>query len=171
MLDFFNPPGIDIISVHEHPPVTDKVLWLTEDDVTALRISWTQLASTNLGKPLFVGAFGQQTLANGKELPTPWLLDFLRRMQAEGAPLAAVQSWEPGTDDPTASTAAISSTLTPQLTFGVRVVNTVVANAQATNLILPKGPPLDISPAAMQAERQRTLLDLLRAISAASIAL
>jgi hypothetical protein len=167
MLDFFNPPGIDIISVHQHPPVTDRVLWLTEDDVNALRISWTQLACTNLGKPLFVGAFGQQTLANGKEQSAPWMLDFLRRMQAEGAPLAAVESWEPGANDPTATTDAISTALTPQLAYGVRVVNTVIANAQANNMILSKGPPLDISAATTEAERQRILLEALRAIAAA----
>jgi hypothetical protein len=168
MLDFFNPPGIDIVSVHAYPPLTDKVHWLVEDDVSALRISWTQLACTNLGKPLFVGAFGQPTLVNGAPQPTPWMLDFLRRLQAEGAPLSAVQSWEPGADDPTAGATAVSPAHTPQLAFAVRVVNTVIDNAQTNNLTLPTGPPLDLSPEAMQADRQRTLLQLLRAISAAA---
>jgi hypothetical protein len=166
MLDFFNPPGIDIISIHAHPPLTDKVFWLTEDDDTALRISWTQLACTNLGKPLFVGAFGQPTQANGTIQPTPWMQDFLRRMEAEGAPLSAVQSWEPGADAPSTNTDAISPARTPQLAFAVQVVNTVIANAQANNQVLPIGPPLDLSPAAMEAARQRPFIELLRAISA-----
>jgi hypothetical protein len=103
-------------------------------------------------------------------MPPPWLLDFLRRMQAEGSPPAAISNWESGGTE--AAGDAISPTRTPQLAFAVKVVNTVIVNAQANTVqVLTVGPPLDLSPEAMQADRDRAqgnrpawLIQVLRAL-------
>src|SRR5262249_6287678 len=90
MLGFFNPAPCDIISVHQTPVEKEGAHWLVEDDQHAFRLPWTRQAAesleasvpeeaggahrrrpshasaqTSLGKPLFVGAFGQPVWQNG----------------------------------------------------------------------------------------------------------
>src|SRR5262249_43886476 len=94
MLEFFNPPPLDVISVHQYPPGDDTPFWLTRDDDYAFALPWTRRASDAIGKPLFVGEFGQKIVANGKEQDALWTKDFLKRVQTESAPISAFWSWE-----------------------------------------------------------------------------
>jgi hypothetical protein len=128
MLRFFNPSPLDIISVHLYPTTGDTPNWLYKNDTLAATLPWARTASDLVGKPLFVGEFGQETIADGKEAPMPWTLDFLACIETDAAPLAAIWAWEFDQGDPPMPSAA---TLSPQ-----RTPNMARALAQANQRIL-----------------------------------
>lgn len=162
VLSELNPPAIDLISVQQAPPLTDHRAWLMEDDVTALRMPWIQFAAVRLGRPLFVSAFGQPTQAQGQELEPAWTLDLLRRLQADGAPPAALRSWEPQT----AGDDVVSPGLTPRLTVALKAANVVISDAVANGVTLAQGPPLPYSDQAVQADRFQVQSGLLHDLAA-----
>ncbi len=113
MLGFFNPPPLDIISVHLYPTGNDTPDWLYKNDTQAATLPWARTAADLVGKPLFIGEFGQETTIDGQEAPMPWTLDFLARMQSNAAPVAAIWAWEFDQNQPPAPT---PYTLSPQRT-------------------------------------------------------
>lgn len=123
MLDFFNPPPLDIISVHQYPPGQDTASWLARDDRTAAMLSWTRRVADRIGKPLFVGEFAQPAWADGKEVETPWCRDFLAQIEKGMAPIAAVWAWEFDVDNPGQSPYSLSPARTPALVEAIRQTN------------------------------------------------
>lgn len=126
MLAFFNPPPLDIISVHLYSPDDDPPFWIVEDNAHAFRLPWIRYATDSLGKPLFVGEFGQKVYTEGKEQISPWMQDFLLRMQTDGAPIGAIWSWEFDETNPDQSPFALSPQRTPKLVAGLAAVNQAI---------------------------------------------
>jgi hypothetical protein len=151
MLAFFNPPPLDIISVHQYPPGKDTPFWLMENDDYAFVLPWTRRASDILGKPLFVGEFAQKTYVDGKEQETPWLLDFLKRLVGSSAssfsgaaPLAAVWSWEFDPENPDQSPYSLSPERTPAAIRAIAQANAAIRIAILAE-ILPNVSPQALS--------------------------
>lgn len=125
MMDFFTPAPIDIVSVHQSPPGSETVRWLVEDDTHAFRLPWTRQAAESLSvdpkngktlaKPLFIGAFGQEFWRNGKLLNVDWTTDYLRRLRAGEATIAALRNWETGEQEPDGGPYSLSLKRAPDL--------------------------------------------------------
>ena len=171
MLALFNPPAVDIISVHQYPPEPDSILnpkgasWLIEDGEHALRFPWTQYAAESLHKPLFIGEVGQKLVSDGKEIDAPWLMDFLKRTQSSEAPLVALWSWEYDTANPIQAPLSLSPKRTPQLTLAVAAINAAILQAAVSNVSFGKTPPLDFSKTAQQEDKIRVQAENLRVIA------
>jgi hypothetical protein len=127
MLDFFNPPPLDVISVHHYPPGKDYPQWLVENDQYALMLPWTRAACTQIGKPLLIGEFNQKIFAEGKEQQAPWVEDYLQRLVAPGAPPAAIWSWEYDEENPDQSPYTLSKQRTPALVELLTQSNAAIA--------------------------------------------
>lgn len=134
MLRFFNPPPLDIVSVHQYPPGSETPFWLVENDDYALAIPWTQSACERIGKPLFVGEVGQKIYLDGKEQPALWLKDFLRRMTFDAPPLSAIWAWEYDMDNPAQSPYALAKSRTPTLLEILANTNQAIALRLSQNL-------------------------------------
>jgi hypothetical protein len=133
MLDFFNPPPIDIISVHQYPPGNETPLWLVENDDFAFVLPWTRTATDEIGRPLFVGEFAQKTFLEGRETAANWTHDFLKRLQEqEAAPLAALWVWEFNPNDPSQSPYSLAPTRTPELVRRLNAINAAILTAITT---------------------------------------
>ncbi len=100
MIRFYAPSPIDIVSVHLNPPGESKVKWLIEDDEHAFRLPWIRQAASAfpsnpqgsvLGKPLFVGAFGQDWQSGAKSVEPAWTLDLLKRARSDAGPVLALR--------------------------------------------------------------------------------
>ncbi len=124
MMGLLNPPIVDIVSIHQMPPTKSQVQWLVEDDEHAFRLPWSRQAAASVpnhaagsvpGKPLFIGAFGQQFLTNGKVGDIAWTSDFIRRMRGGVPSLSALYEWESSLTSPEAASYSASVTLTPDL--------------------------------------------------------
>ncbi|HZO88875.1 MAG TPA: cellulase family glycosylhydrolase [Chthonomonadaceae bacterium] len=156
MLDFFNPPPLDVISVHLYPTSReDTPNWLFKNDTLAATLPWTRTATDLLGKPLFVGEFDQEAVENNEELPMLWTHDFLLRMRLGAAPLAALWAWEFEQFRPPQPTPyTVSPQRTPALVRDLGAANqTILADtAGATlppNALTPKeiqSPPKKVKP-------------------------
>ena len=127
MLRFFNPPPIDLISVHDYPLGNESPLWLPADDTKAGTLRWSRTASDRLRLPLFVGEFGTTVYDSGSEQRSSWFTDFLEQMRGGAAPIAAVWTWEYKSDDPQQGRMALSPRTTPELTRLLADVNRVLA--------------------------------------------
>jgi len=115
MLRFFNPPPLDIISVHEYPLGKDAPDWLIADDSHAGMLPWSRRASERIGLPLFVGEFGATVYAAGKEQRVPWIEDCMAQLRRGVAPIAAVWTWEYNSNDRLQDRYALSPSKTPNL--------------------------------------------------------
>lgn len=166
MFSLLNPAGIDIASTQVRPPVEER-RWLVSMPDHSLETPWIQLAAAMAHKPLFVASFGQPVRSQTGEVAAPWMLDFMRRMQAEGSPLSAIMSWEPGPGAGSAPTMAMSVAGTPRMVVALKVANAVIANAVARSITIPVGPPLAATDQAVELDRLRTLTLQLHAASAA----
>jgi hypothetical protein len=90
----FNPPPLDLISVHHYPLGTSTPPWVPRDDTRDVIIDWTRAAADDIGLPLFIGEFGQETFLEGREQAAPFTADVLRRIVEGVVPIAAIWSWE-----------------------------------------------------------------------------
>lgn len=136
MLRFFNPPPLDIVSVHEYPPDSnDTPFWITEDGKRAFRLPWVGYAAYDIGKPLFVGELGQKVFVNGKEQDSPWLQDALQRVEAGTAPIAALWSWEFGEGNADQTVYSLSPQNTPQLVKALTAANAVILASVARTAV------------------------------------
>lgn len=136
MLDFFNPPPLDILSVHAYPPeANDTPFWITEDGKHAFRLPWISYAAYALGKPLLVGEVGQKVFVSGKEQDTPWLLDALQRVEAGIVPIAAVWSWEFGQGNSDQTVYSLSPQNTPQLVKALTAANSAILSSIARTAV------------------------------------
>jgi hypothetical protein len=134
MIAFFTPRGIDFVSVHQSPPGQMLVGWLVEDEDHALRLPWSQQAAASVpadkasapaGKPIFIGEFGQTYTKDGKALPVPWTLDFVRRIRNGPSSLCALSEWETAKSDPRSA----SLTNTPNLASQISASNLALLTA------------------------------------------
>ena len=161
MLAFFHPPGLDVVSVHQFPPAPDTAFvnggasWLVEDGVHALRLPWTQYAVDALHKPLFVGAFGQKIIVDGREQDAPWALDFLRRTQTTAAPMTALYAWEFDTPTPGQPAFSLSPTRAPRMTLALATANASILNAAASGATVVSASPVDVSKPAQQEDKMQ----------------
>ncbi len=159
MLAFYNPPGVDIVSVHQFPPAPDTALvnagasWLVEDSAHALRLPWTQYAVDVLQKPLFVGAFGQKIITGGREQEAPWVIDFLRRTQTTAAPITALYAWEFDAYTPTQAPFSLSPARAPKLTLALATTNAGILNAAVSGVTVVNAPKIDVSKTAQQEDK------------------
>lgn len=142
ILDFYNPPVFDMISVHYFAPDasnTDAETpgWLFPDPLHAVRLPWARTAAELIGKPLFVGAFGQPLTAATAQSPS-WLADMLVRVAADMAPLAAVWTWETTTPDAVAY--SLSPTSAEPLVALLATSNQTILNetVDASGVVAPK---------------------------------
>lgn len=115
MLRFFNPPPLDVLSVHLYPPGRDHASWLPQDDNRSLMLPWARRAADSLKMPLLVGEFAQKIWEAGKELEAHWVTDFLRQVREGAAPIALIWSWEFDEENPTQSPYTVSRERTPNL--------------------------------------------------------
>ena len=161
MLAFYNPPGVDIVSVHQYPPAPDTPLvnqgasWLVEDGVHALRLPWTQYAVDSLHKPLFVGAFGQKIIVDGKEQDAPWALDYLRRTQTGGTSLTALYAWEFDAYTPGQPSFSLSPTRAPRMTLALATTNANILNAAISGATVVNASSVDVSKTAQQEDKMQ----------------
>ncbi|HEV2472102.1 MAG TPA: cellulase family glycosylhydrolase [Chthonomonadales bacterium] len=115
ILQEFNPAPIDIISVHQYPPGNETPYWLMPDDNLALVLPWTALAAQEIGKPLFVGEFGEKVIVNGKPQPAAWTVNLMLRITAGAVPIGALWSWEYDETNPAQAPYSISPGRAPGL--------------------------------------------------------
>lgn len=130
MLDFFNPPPLDIISVHDYQPQPNDgstPYWMVESTEFAWVLPMVAAACDQLGKPMFLGEFGQKTVVDGKEQEAKWLQDVLRRMALQLAPVACVWTWDFHNGDPVQDQLALSPERTPELVKTLTNTNTALA--------------------------------------------
>jgi hypothetical protein len=127
MLRFFNPPPLDILSVHLYPTERDHASWLPQDDNQALMVPWARKAADSLKMPLLVGEFAQKVWANGKELEANWVKDFLRQIREGAAPIALIWSWEFDEANPSQSPYTVSQERTPNLLRLLTETNRAIA--------------------------------------------
>lgn len=132
----FNPPPIDIVSVHLYPPDGASHDWLEPDGNVAYLLPWVRYATDVLGKPLFVGEFGEKFYVGGKETPALWTLNYIARLAAQtdptadtGAQISCVWDWEYDMSAPDGAPDALAPTRTPH----------VIAAITAANLTLTAG--------------------------------
>ncbi len=153
-----NPPGIDILSVHLHENPVYTPSWLLPTPNEDMELPWLQAVCLQLGRPLFLGAFGQAIHGvKGGQNPAPWLLDTLRRLQASGMPLAAVRNWEPEEPALAAKPGALSWKRTPRMVVALAIANSVIRSAQHSGLTITIGPALEATDQSVQAFRLRRL--------------
>jgi endo-1,4-beta-mannosidase len=128
MLRFFNPPPLDLLSVHLYPTSrADTPHWLYKNDTVAATLPWVRTVSDLIGRPLFVGEFGQEVMADGKEAEMLWSTDFLRRMAMGAAPIAAVWAWEfDQFEPPTPSPHSLSPERTPDFVRALGAANQTI---------------------------------------------
>ena len=122
MLEFFSPAPLSVLSTHQAPKGDKQPYWLMPEDTRALMVPWTARAAETIGKPLFVGSIRQAYTAEGKELPCPWIKDFLTRLTIGSVQVGALSSWEPltgGSD----SLFVLSPTITPELVRSLGTAN------------------------------------------------
>lgn len=138
MLGFFNPPPLDIISVHQYPVGEETFHWLEPNDDYAFALPWTRTASDEIGRPLFVGEFAQKTVENGKENAALWTKDFLKRMEARAAPIAALWAWDFRPEDPSQSPYSLSPSRTPGVIRALAATNAIIQAGIAADQDAPK---------------------------------
>lgn len=153
ILQLRNPPGIDIISVHLQPPGEATPLWLTRDDTQALTLPWIERVCLDLGRPLFLGAFGQVVQQNGKEVAAPWLLNCLERLQITDAPLAAVQEWEPAIPSPF----TLSLQATSKMAVALKTANAFIADTVARHIDVGLPPKLFATQTVVENDRLHSI--------------
>lgn len=143
MLGFFNPAPLDIISVHQYPAGDETFGWLVENDDHAFALPWTRTASDEVGKPLFIGEFAQKTVVEGKETAAIWTKDFLKRMETQAAPVAALWAWDFRPEDPSQSPYSLSPARTPNLVRALAATNAIIQAGIAAEqeVILPERDP------------------------------
>lgn len=115
MLTFYNPAPLDIVSVHQYPAGKETANWLMQDDSRAAMLAWTRKACDRIGRPLFLGEFGDAVFEGGRERQSAWLEDCLDQLARGSAPLSAVWTWEYHSEDPQQDRLALSSIKTPKL--------------------------------------------------------
>ncbi|MCS6775219.1 MAG: cellulase family glycosylhydrolase [Chloroherpetonaceae bacterium] len=134
MLAFYNPDPLDVLSVHQYPEAGEAFGWVEWSPDQAFHLPWTRTAADIIGKPLFVGEFGQTVWADGREQEAAWTRDFLRRLEAGAAPMAAVWAWEFEPDHPEHGPRSWGAQRTPELIRQLTAVNmalNAVAGAKA----------------------------------------
>ncbi len=123
MLSFFNPPPLDIVSVHIYGEKEDGPLWITRDGEHAFELPWIVSAADRMGKPIFIGEFGEKIFQAGNEKDGNWDSDLMQRLQELGGPLAMIWSWEFSTDDPSQSPYSLSALRTPEMIVRLKTAN------------------------------------------------
>lgn len=169
MVRLYNPPEIDIACTQEDP-IAPTPLWVEPNTQHAFVLPWTQYVASQIGKPLFVCRFAQQTQAKGQEQAQPWTFDFLRRMQNEGAPLSALWTWEPEAPEAAAAAFAWSPTQTPTLVNALAVTNDAIARAIITGPPVALAPPLAVTVNQELADKMRVQNQTLHAIAVNTLA-
>jgi hypothetical protein len=85
------PANVDLISVHMYPSTAATPDWTISD---------LQKAAANIGKPMFVGEFGQYDANGNWETETPFVDNVLAHIMSARTPYSAPWRWEslkPGT--------------------------------------------------------------------------
>ena len=123
MLEFFNPAPMDIVSVHLYGEKENAPLWITRDGEHAFELPWIVAAADRIGKPTFVGEFGEKLFVDGKEQDGKWDSDQMQRIQDGGGPLSMIWSWEYSSDDPAQAVYAITELHTPEMVTRLKTAN------------------------------------------------
>lgn len=123
MLAFYNPDPLDIVSVHQYPEAGEAFGWVEWSPEQAFHLPWTRTAADMMGKPLFVGEFGQVVWAGGQEQEAAWTRDFLKRLESGAAPMAAIWAWEFEPDHPEHGPRSWGAQRTPELVRQLTAVN------------------------------------------------
>ncbi len=126
MLQFFNPAPLDIISIHIYGETEDAPLWITRDGEHAFEVPWIVTAADRIGKPIFIGEFGEKLYVDGKEQDGKWDSDLMQRIQDGGGPLSLIWSWEYSSDDPGQALYALTAAHTPEMITRLTTANTAL---------------------------------------------
>lgn len=127
MMRWFNPPPIDVVSVHQYPPKVsgDVGSWLKPkfDLNRDQMLPYSRQVTDSMSCALYLGEFGGPVYQDGKEISSPFVLDVLRQVRASVVQLATIWSWEFYNGDPAQNPTTLSLTRTPQLAAIIRETN------------------------------------------------